>query len=73
MVSDTSSTPSMARSSRTRSATPLRTSGSPPVRRTLEMPDSRATLTKKAMSSYDRISSCGLNSTPSGGMQYTQR
>ena len=69
VVIDTFSMPGVRAISRTRSATPLRTSGSPPVRRTLLTPRPAATRTTRAISSMRRMSSCESWQTPSSGMQ----
>ena len=69
LVRAMSAMPLVRASMPTKSAQPLRTSGSPPVMRTLLMPQVAATRAKAASSSYERISPCARGATPSGGMQ----
>ncbi len=69
VVMDTFSMPGMPVMASTRSTTPLRTKGSPPVRRTERMPRPAATRTKRSISSMRRISSWPMEHTPSSGMQ----
>ncbi len=57
----------------TSSGQPARTRGSPPVMRTLPMPQVTATRAKATISSKRRMSSCPRAHTPSAGMQYVQR
>ena len=51
----------------------LRTSGSPPVRRTLFIPIPAAALVTNSICSYDSISSRLLHTAPLSGIQYIQR
>ena len=72
VVMDTSSGPSgpsMAAIRATTSTTSLRSSGSPPVRRTSVMPRLAATAATRASSSVVRMLSFASHSTPSAGMQ----
>ncbi len=73
VVIDTFLISGMAAMLRTSSTTPLRTVGSPPVRRTLLMPMLAATRTACSTSSMRKISKWESCCTPSSGMQYTQR
>ena len=69
VVMETFSMPSMPVMASTSSTTPLRTNGSPPVRRTERMPSPAATATSRSISSMRRISSWDIAHTPSSGMQ----
>ena len=69
VVMETFSMPSIPVMVSTRSTTPLRTKGSPPVRRTERMPIPAATATNRSISSMRRISSWDIAHTPSSGMQ----
>ena len=73
VVIETFSISGIAAMFRTRSTRPLRTVGSPPVRRTLLMPIVVAMRTACSTSSIRRISKWESCCTPSSGMQYTQR
>jgi hypothetical protein len=63
------SIPVIARRRAMCSTIPLRTSGSPPVRRILEMPSSTAAAAKRSISSNVSTVAGSLHGTPSGGMQ----
>ena len=57
----------------TRSGTPRRSSGSPPVSLTSVTPSETAIRTSRMISSSVSSVSFGSQSSPSGGMQYAQR
>ena len=54
------------------STNPLNTVGSPPVIRSFVTPKAAKIVTSCFCSSSDNNSCCGVNSTPSSGMQYVQ-
>ncbi len=69
VVSAMLSMPSVFFMAAIRSTTPLRTKGSPPVKRTWDMPMPAATLTMRSISSSLKMASCPSEHTPSSGMQ----
>ena len=73
VVMVSSRTPLMARRLRHKSTMPRRTSGSPPVSRTLLTPSETAVRTISVSSSNDSISLCSRLHTPSAGIQYRHR
>ncbi len=73
VVSATLSMPGVATVRSTRPTRPLRTVGSPPVKRMCLMPSRAAHPMACSNSSSRRMLSWGRDTTPDSGMQYTQR